>query len=185
MKSNSAEAYSGQRGKEKRVLFGRFRLRAVEDLYRQKFFALFNHRCFKCGAKERQNKEFGKPPVLCMDHHLPMALGGHLVPGNLVALCRDCNNKKLDSHPENFYTPIELERLQPILLQQQEIFSFTFDGEAWRNDREAYLVSLGVDRGLVQEILFNPEHPDYIPPPSDIGVTITIDLASLYADKDI
>lgn len=114
-----------------------------------------------------------------------MALGGHLVPGNLVALCRDCNNKKLDSHPENFYTPIELERLQPILLQQQEIFSFTFDGEAWRNDREAYLVSLGVDRGLVQEILFNLEHPDYIPPPSDMGVTITIDLASLYADKDI
>jgi hypothetical protein len=107
-----------------------------------------------------------------------MALGGHLVPGNLVALCRDCNNKKLDSPPEEFYTPIELERLQPILLQQHEIFSFTFDDEAWRNDREAYLLSLGVDRGLIQEILFNPEHPDYISPRSDMGVTITIDFVS-------
>lgn len=185
MKSKSTETYSGQRGKEKRNLFGRFRIRAIEDVYRQKFFNLFDNRCFRCGAKERPNKEFGKPPVLCIDHHLPMALGGHLVPGNLVALCRGCNNKKLDLHPEQFYTSIELERLQLILLRQHDIFSFAFDWEAWRHDREAYLISLGVDKRLAHDILSNPEHPDYIPPPSEMGVAITIDLASLYANQEI
>jgi hypothetical protein len=155
MKSKSVEAYSGQRGKEKRNLFGRFRLQAIEDIYRQKFFALFDHRCFKCGAKERKNKEFGKPPVLCIDHHIPMALGGHLVPGNLIALCRDCNNKKRDSPPEKFYSPSELTRLQPFLVQQHEIFVFAFNSAAWDDDREGYLVSLGVDRGVIQELLFN------------------------------
>jgi len=53
-----------------------------------------------------------------------MALGGHLVPGNLVALCWNCNNKKLDSPPEQFYTPGELDRLKPILDQQEDVFSF-------------------------------------------------------------
>lgn len=185
MKPKSTEAYSGQRGKEKRNLFGRFRLRAIEDVYRQKFFALFDHQCFKCGAKERLSKEIGKPPILCIDHHVPMALGGHLVAGNLVALCRDCNNKKLDSPPEEFYSPSELKRLQPILLLQHEIFAFTFDLDAWHNDRESYLIGLGVDKCLVQELLFNPDHPDYIPPASNSGITITIDLASICAAKDI
>lgn len=162
MKRKSAETYRGQRGKEKRELFGRFQLRAIEDVYKNKFFALFDHRCFKCGAKERPYQEIGRPPVLCIDHHIPMALGGHLVPGNLVALCRNCNNKKLDSPPEKFYTPNELERLKPILEQEDEVFSFTFELDAWHEDREGYLVRLGVVPSLVQELLFNSDHPDYI-----------------------
>lgn len=173
----SKEIYKGQRGKEKRDLFNRFRLRAIEDVYKNKFFALFNHQCFKCGIKERPRKEIGQPPTLCIDHHIPMALGGYLVPGNLVALCQKCNNIKLDLTPELFYTPEELEKLKPILEKQADIFEFYFDWEYWNRDREGYLLSLGVDRKLVHELLYDHEHPDFVGMPSDgIAVTISVDL---------
>lgn len=185
MKRKSAEVYSGQRSKEKRELFGRFRLRAIEDIYRAKFFALFGNRCFKCGAKERTHHEVGRPAILCIDHHIPMVLGGHLVPGNLVALCQGCNNKKLDLPPETFYTPGELERLKPLLEREAEIFSFVFDWDAWSENREDYLVSLGVPSEHVRELLFNPEYPDYIGITKDsIGVTIAIDVDDLYEQKN-
>lgn len=185
MKRKSAEIYPGQRAKEKRELFKRFKIRSIEDVYKNKFFALFDHRCFKCGAEEKPCKEIGRPPVLCIDHHIPMALGGHLVPGNLVALCRNCNNKKLDLPPESFYTASELESLKPILEQQEEIFAFSFDWGAWHKDRENYLKSIGVADDLVQELLFNQEHQDYIGTASDrAGFVITIDLKDLIYNKN-
>ncbi len=134
---------------------------------------------------EKPYKEIGKPPVLCIDHHIPMALGGHLVPGNLVALCRNCNNKKLDLPPEEFYIPDELDWLKPIFDQHEDVFSFTFNWDAWHEDREAYLVSLGVEAGLVQELLTNPEPPDFVGTArDDVGFTITIDLHDLYKDEN-
>lgn len=183
MKNNSKELYKGQRGKEKRELFNRFRLRAIEDIYKNKFFALFDHRCFKCGIKEKPYSEIGQPPVLCIDHHIPMILGGHLVPGNLVALCRSCNNKKHDLPPEEFYTPEELNKLNPILEKQADISIFTFDWNYWNKDREGYLLSLGVEPNLVHELLYNQDHPDYIGTQSDnIGVTISVNIADIYDD---
>jgi 5-methylcytosine-specific restriction endonuclease McrA len=180
MKYNSKEIYKGQRGKEKRELFKRFRLRAIEDIYKNKFFALFDHRCFKCGVKERPQIDIG-PPVLCIDHHIPMILGGHLVPGNLVALCRNCNNRKHDLPPEDFYTPEELNKLKPLLEKQGDIFIFAFDWNYWNNDREGYLLSLGVEPNLVHELLYNHEYPDYVGIPSDnIGVTISVNIADIY-----
>lgn len=173
----STEAYKGQRTKEKRKLFGRFKIRAIEDVYKNKFFALFDHRCFRCGAKEKVRQEVGKPPILCMDHHIPIAHGGHLEAGNIVSLCRDCNNMKLDKLPEEFYTPEELKKLQPILDKQDEVFQFEFDYDRWYEDRESYLLSLGVDPELVHNLLFNKEHPDYIGIPSENSrITITIDI---------
>jgi 5-methylcytosine-specific restriction endonuclease McrA len=181
MKNNSKEIYRGQRGKEKRELFKRFRLRAIEDIYKNKFFALFSHRCFKCGVKEKPYSEIGQPPVLCIDHHIPMTLGGHLIPGNLVALCRSCNNKKLDRPPEEFYTPEELDKLKPILEKQCNVFVFTFDSNYWNLDKKGYLISLGVEPNLVHELLYNHEHPDYIGMPSDgIGITISVNIADIY-----
>lgn len=88
---------------------------------------MFDNRCFKCGVKEKSQVEISKPPILCIDHHIPMIRGGHLIPGNLVALCRSCNNKKHDLLPEEFYTHEELNRLRPILEKQNEIFNFVFD----------------------------------------------------------
>lgn len=177
MKRKSAETYPGQRSKEKYELFKRFRLRAIEDVYKKKFFASFDNRCFKCGVEEKPYKEIGQPPVLCIDHHIPMVLGGHLVPGNLVALCRSCNELKLDLPPEEFYTPSELERPGKILEQQEDILSFTFDWNSWHEDRGIYLISLGVEAELVHELLINPGHPDFIGNESKIiGITITVDV---------
>jgi hypothetical protein len=176
MRKESVELYRGQRRKEKRELFKRFRHRAIEDVYRARFFALFEHRCFKCGAVERTHKIVGQPPILCIDHHVPMAQGGHLEPGNLVALCRRCNEDKLDQPPDQFYTIAELERLRPLLDQQKTILEFTFDWDAWSADRAEYLRSLGVEAGLVQELLHNPDHPNFIGTQSNtIGVTISVD----------
>jgi len=181
MKYNSKEIYKGQRGKEKRELFKRFKLRAIEDVYINKFFTLFEHRCFKCGIKEKPHPEFGQPPILCIDHHIPMILGGHLVPGNLVALCRNCNNQKHDHPPENFYTPEELDKLKPILEKQRDIFVFTFDWNYWKQDRQGYLLSLGVEPDLVHELLYNKEHPDYIGLESEnVGITISVNIADMY-----
>jgi len=185
MKYKSKEIYKGQRGKEKRELFKRFKLRAIEDIYINKFSTLFEHRCFKCGIKEKPHPEFGQPPVLCIDHHIPMILGGHFVPGNLVALCRNCNNKKHDHPPEEFYTPEELDKLKPILEKQSDIFVFTFDWNYWNKDREGYLLSLGVESSLVHELIYNHEHPDYIGMPSDsIGITISVNIADFYDIKE-
>ena len=173
----SIELYRGQRNKEKRDLFRRYKLRAVEDIYKKRFFALFNHQCFKCGITERPQVEIGKPPVLCMDHHLPMKLGGHLVPGNIVSLCRNCNNAKSDKHPSDFYTQDELQRLEPVLKKEEDIFDFEFNYEKWDADRKQYLTELGVDSSLVYEILHDENHPDYMGLPSEhTRVTISVDL---------
>jgi len=181
MSNNSKDTYKGQRKKEKDELFKRFRLRSIEDLYKNKFFALFNHRCFKCGTKEKPHPKIGKPPILCIDHHVPMVLGGHLVPGNLVALCRACNNKKKDKPPEEFYTHEEMDKIEHLLEKQENIFDFNFDWNYWNKDREGYLLSLGLKPDLVHELLYNQEHPDYIGfPPNNGEITISVDINDIY-----
>jgi 5-methylcytosine-specific restriction endonuclease McrA len=183
MKYKTQETYKGQRSKEKRELFKRFRIRAIEDVYKNKFFALFDHRCFKCGIKEKPYDEIGQPPVLCIDHNVPMILGGHLNPGNLVALCRSCNNKKSDLSLEEFYTPEELYKLKPLLEKQLDIFDFIFDWNYWNRDPQDYLLSLGVESNLIHELLYNQEHPDYIGMPSNdtgVKITISVDIADIY-----
>jgi hypothetical protein len=167
-----------RRGKDKRDLFKPFVLGIVEERAKQKFFAFFGDACFKCGS----------PGPLVMDHHVPIVLGGRLAPGNIVALCRDCNNRKGDRPPEKFYAPAELERLRPVLDNQGGLFDFKFDQEAWEVDREAYLVSLGIEPEVVCEVLTNPDHRFFIPPPDDsepIGVTITIDDSMLKPMKEV
>lgn len=181
MKSNQ-EQYKEQRGKEKRELFKRFKIRAIEDVYKKKFFNLFDNRCFKCGTKEKPYVEIG-PPVLCIDHHIPLIHGGHLVPGNLVSLCHRCNNKKHDRRPEEFYSAEELNKLKPILEKQNEIFEFNFDLDRWENDREGYLLSIGVEKQLVHELLYNQDHRDYVGLPSEgLKIAITIDINDIISN---
>ena len=179
MKNISTETYKDQRKKEKNELFKRFRFRPIVYLYKDKFFSLFNHRCFKCGIKEKPIPEIGKPPILCIDHHIPMILGGHLVPGNLVALCRRCNNKKKDKPPEEFYTLEELEKLKPILEKQENIFDFKFNLDFWYNDRKGYLISLGLNPKRVHEILYNENDRDYV------GLASNKYVVSISLDKNI
>lgn len=176
MTIHSKEIYKGQRNKEKRELFKRFRFWPIADVYKRKFFMLFDNRCFKCGVKEKKEPEIGKPPVLCIDHHVPMILGGHLVLGNLVSLCRSCNNFKHDSRPEIFYTKDELTILRQILDKQKDLFDFTFDWDRWNDDREDYLLGIGVKPELVHNLLYNKEYLDYIGVRSSRGVVISIDV---------
>ena len=180
MSRKSLEKYPGQRNKEKRELFGPYQLRVIEDLYKRRFFEHFGNRCFKCGMLEKARQEIGAPPNLCMDHHLPMALGGHLAPGNLVSLCRKCNGLKLDRDPADFYSQEELERLQPLLDSQKRLFAFSFDGDQWTRDREAYLLAVGVDQDVVHAALHDEDFVGYVgKEEKQIGITITIDDALL------
>ncbi len=162
MAQRSVEKYPGQRSKEKRELFGAFRFRVVEDLYKRRFFEIFRNRCFKCGMPEKSVQDIGAPPNLCIDHHIPMALGGHLVPGNLVALCRRCNGAKLDKDPKDFYSAEELNRLLPLLNAQQELFMFSFDWGKWSENRESYLLELGVPPEIVQLALHDEWYVGYV-----------------------
>lgn len=176
VKSRSSEAYPGQRNREKSKLFSPFRYPCVEDAVKRKFYALFEHRCFRCGRPERPEMLAGEPPILCMDHHVPMALGGRLVPGNLVALCRRCNEEKLDRDPSAFYSEEQLRLLQPILDRQAALFDFKFDREAFEHRPLDYLVSLGVAVELAEQLLSDPDHPDYIfvPGRGEGAMTISI-----------
>lgn len=178
MVRKSAEKYPGQRNAEKHKLYSPYRLRVIADLYKRRFFEHFGNRCFKCGKREKAAQEIGKPPHLCMDHHIPMALGGHLVPGNIVSLCRQCNAQKLDKHPSDFYTQAESARLQPLLDTQIELFAFSFNLEQWRKDREGYLLSIGIDESVVHAALHDEDFIGYVGignEQSAVSVTITID----------
>lgn len=160
-----------RRGRDKWLLFGPFVLGVIEDHAKRKFFALFGNACFKCGS----------PGPLVIDHHVPIGLGGRLVPGNLVALCKRCNDRKQDKPPEKFYSVAELERLGGFLGRQQGMFDFKFDHRAFKADREGYLLSLGIDEGTVRAVLNDPGHRHYIPPPDEsverkpVEIVISID----------
>lgn len=174
-RKTSLELHPGQRNKEKRQLFGRFVASAIEAMYKEKFFDLFGNQCFKCGRPETYRSGVAGVKLLCIDHHVPMALGGHLVPGNLVSLCRACNERKLDRAPETFYTLEELERLAPILELQHALFDFQFDQDAWSDDRRSYLLGLGFEPDLVHALLYDESHRHFVGLPGPRwGFTISI-----------
>lgn len=171
----SIENYLGQRKKEKRELFRPYRLRVIEDFYKRRFFEHFGNHCFKCGKKEKDKQEIGAPPILCMDHHLPMALGGNLIPGNLVSLCRQCNERKLDRLPSEFYKQEELACLQPLLDSQKKLFEFSFNWAKWNQNREEYLLSIGLDREVVRAALHDEYFVGYVGTGENrISITITL-----------
>jgi hypothetical protein len=156
----SAQAYPGQRSKEKNALWRLAGPLPLAKAAKRKFFSLFDNACFKCGIKEKETQVIGQFPILCVDHHVPMSFGGHLQPGNLVALCRRCNEKKLDKDPETFYSSQELQRLQPILASQTDfIKSILFDPDRWMTDRVSYLIDFGYSLEEVNEMLTDETHP--------------------------
>ena len=135
---------------EKNALWSRFWNPLVIKIHRDKLLALFDSKCFLCGATEN----------LHIDHHVPFKRGGHLVSGNLSVLCRRCNSTKGDLSPDLFYVPEELERIKPLLENQKGIFEFEFDRERWRNNKRQYLLDLGATEELVEEA-FNDEMSRY------------------------
>jgi hypothetical protein len=148
---HGAEAYSGQRGKGKRELYKRFVHPALQEYYKGKLFLLFQDRCYKCGSN-------GK---LDIDHHIPMIRGGHLVPGNLVVLCKVCNTEKHNKLPNEFYSSDELIALDDYLSKEYEIFDFKFDFDKWNSDTYAYMKELEIPEELAREISDYRYDPNY------------------------
>ena len=151
-----------QRNLEKRKLFKPYLYPAIEKVFEQRLFGLFDNRCFRCHRRERLVPIAGKIKVLCFDHHVPMAAGGKLEPGNTVVLCRNCNQQKLDADPFIFYTTEQLNRVAPLLSAQSSLMRFQFDWDAWDADRLAYLLSLNVEKRIAYDLIHNPYHPDFI-----------------------
>lgn len=69
-------------------------------------FNLFDHKCFNCDTKDG----------LEIDHHKPLSKGFGLTRTNAVVLCRQCNAKKNNKDPQNFYTNQQLKLLKELLI---------------------------------------------------------------------
>lgn len=137
----STEEAQRQRKADKAALFRRFKYEVIVEVYRAKLFSLFDNRCFRCGAMQR----------LELDHHFPQYLGGRLVPGNITILCANCNSIKRNKRPSEFYTVDEIERIQPLLKAELELFNFSFNIARWSRCPKEYLVSLGVTEQIAVE----------------------------------
>lgn len=165
---------------EKRTFFSRFRLRVIEELYKKKFFSLFDNRCFRCGVYEAPTWVWA-PSILCMDHHVPFSAGGRFEAGNLASLCRSCNSKKQDKDPAIFYPPALLRELQPLLNAQTALFAFEWDAGKWLADPPAYLAAIGVPADQIYSTFHDEHFHGYIHP-DDIAphvFCITISAADL------
>lgn len=164
-----------QRDADKQLLFQRFVIPVIKEAAKDKLYSLFKHQCFRCNSQKR----------LEIDHHIPKYLGGRLLPGNLVLLCARCNSEKGDKHPKQFYSTEQLERIDDILNKELDIFDFKFDWRKWERDRKGYLLLLGTDVKVVNEVLSNPEHRFYVGPrENDEGTSVTIGIDCSLLDDD-
>lgn len=161
--SAQAEA-KRQRNADKRALFKPFRLSVVEDAYRRKLHRLFNDRCFACR----------EPGRLELDHHIPLRLGGRLVPGNIILLCSKCNCAKLDRSPSEFYSADELAEADLILGQQKSLFDFKFDWQKWSDDPLSYLLFLGVE--LDAAVAYLAERSEIEAQQNGVSIFVTLDI---------
>lgn len=143
----SAEEAQKLRSTDKQKLFGRFQVDVLANAKRHQLRALFDGRCYRCGSLE----------YLELDHHVPQSLGGRLVPGNVVLLCRRCNLAKGEHAPSDYYSADELNQLEPIFAAQLALFDFRFNWTRWKNHPKDYLVSLGVDEAEAEAFINSRE----------------------------
>jgi 5-methylcytosine-specific restriction endonuclease McrA len=151
----STETYKGQRNAEKRALRKYYVQEVIYEHFRQRVFAQFGYKCARCGARSAK---------LEWDHHYPMILGGHLAPGNIVPLCRPCNQAKHDADPADFYSPGDLARIEALLVEQRTLMAFEWRVNRWyssEQSRRRYLLEIGLDPDLVHEMFSDPQHPWY------------------------
>ncbi|HUQ36952.1 MAG TPA: HNH endonuclease [Aestuariivirga sp.] len=146
----------------------KFQHRDVVNVFKLKLFELFDNQCFRCGAADQ----------LHIDHHIPRTLGGKLEPGNLVVLCRRCNNAKGTIAPDVFYGENHLLLLAPKLEKQRELFDFQWDWQNYNRDKSAYFLSIGVDSVTVERIFSDPNYDGYIEPDSE-KVIYTVDVTDM------
>lgn len=78
-----------------------------DDEFDRHIWEKFDKSCFKCG------KKLGNPLEMHLDHTMPLAALWPLS-DNATCLCSDCNSKKSDKFPIDFYTENELQELGKI-----------------------------------------------------------------------
>ncbi len=156
---------SGRANEKYRLWHKKYFTKAIGNHFRNKVYASFCWRCFLCGApakyRDRRAVEFRHATIvsnLHFDHHIPRANGGLLIPGNIVVLCRDCNNKKADRVPETVYTRDEWNDLGWLLTEQTELLRFRFSRQKWLSDKRKYYDEIGLNAELIDEVLTNPLH---------------------------
>jgi hypothetical protein len=119
-------------------------IRPVYEHFRSKLVAAFGGGCFRCGARA----------PLVLDHCVPIALGGRLVPGNITVLCRECNELKGEAHPEDFYAADEMSRLVLLLEAQIELLAFEWKAVRWwsgsEDERRQYLREIGLGTKAIE-----------------------------------
>jgi 5-methylcytosine-specific restriction endonuclease McrA len=107
-------------------IYHRFRQERDEEC--DKFiWERFSKECFKCG------KDLPSPSEMHLDHTMPLAALWPL-DEHATCLCSDCNSKKSDQFPVDFYTPEELRALSEVTGQDLEMLKRrTINREAVRN----------------------------------------------------
>jgi 5-methylcytosine-specific restriction endonuclease McrA len=96
-------------------IYHRFRQERDEE-FDEFIWERFNKECFKCG------KDLPSPSEMDLDHTMPLAALWPL-DKHATCLCSDCNSKKSDQFPVDFYTPDELRALSEITGQDLEMLS--------------------------------------------------------------
>ncbi len=71
---------------------------------KEEILVKYKNECFKCGSQKN----------LTLDHHMPLSLGYGLKKGNIVVLCKKCNNKKGHLLPSEYYTSKEIMKLKTL-----------------------------------------------------------------------
>jgi 5-methylcytosine-specific restriction endonuclease McrA len=84
----------------------------------------FSKECFKCG------KDIKSPSEMDLDHTMPLAALWPL-DEHATCLCSDCNSKKSDQYPIDFYTDDELQALSEVTgLEMETLQSRSINREA-------------------------------------------------------
>lgn len=90
----------------------------------------FDKECFKCG------ESLQSPSEMDLDHTMPLAALWPL-DEHATCLCSDCNSRKSDQYPVDFYTRAELEELAEITgLSEDELKRRSINEDAVRKLRE-------------------------------------------------
>ncbi|MET9293666.1 HNH endonuclease [Streptomyces sp. NPDC003077] len=94
-RSPAARISGFRKGAESRALPGTW----FEDVDPLDVLEAADWRCELCGERIPQDVDCLTPLAATVDHHMPLALGGHHVRGNMRAAHRACNSGKNATHP--------------------------------------------------------------------------------------
>jgi 5-methylcytosine-specific restriction endonuclease McrA len=68
---------------------------------------LFEYKCANCGMDDKEHYEKFEQ-LLPIDHFKPLSKGYGLSPTNAILLCRNCNSRKSDKTPADFFSKEKL-----------------------------------------------------------------------------